>query len=54
VSVICYQDGVFQFAKFRHVLFHVSGAETMVGRRTVVHEFPMQDFPYPEDMEKGG
>lgn len=47
-----YQDELFQFAKFRHVLFHVSGAETMVGRRTVVHEFPMRDFPYPEDMGK--
>jgi prophage DNA circulation protein len=53
VSVILsYQDELFQFAKFRHVLFHVSGAETMVGRRTVVHEFPMRDFPYPEDMGK--
>lgn len=49
-----YQDELFQFAKFRHVLFHVSGAETTVGRRTVVHEFPMRELPFPEDMGKKG
>lgn len=46
-----YQDEL-QFAEFRGVPFHVSAADTMVGRRTVVHEFPMRELPFPEDMGK--
>lgn len=30
--------------------FEVSSADTSVGRRVVVHEFPLKDLPLPEDM----
>jgi prophage DNA circulation protein len=43
-----------QPAKFREVPFHVKAAETTVGRRVVVHEFPNKELPLPEDMGKKG
>lgn len=30
--------------------FHVAAADTLVGRRAVVHEFPLSDTPQPEDL----
>ncbi|WP_025918201.1 DNA circularization protein [Herminiimonas sp. CN] len=39
-----------QPASFRGVRFEVSSADTSVGRRTVLHEFPLKDLPLPEDM----
>lgn len=40
----------FKPASFREVPFHVSVSDTAVGRRTVLHEFPLKDVPYTEDM----
>lgn len=42
----------FQKASFRGVEFHVDGGETQVGRRVQVHEFPLKDLPFPEDLGK--
>ncbi|WP_025916138.1 DNA circularization protein [Herminiimonas sp. CN] len=39
-----------QPASFRGIQFEVSSADTSVGRRTVAHEFPLKDLPFPEDM----
>ena len=39
-----------QPASFRGVRFEVTSADTAVGRRVVVHEFPLKDLPSPEDM----
>lgn len=39
-----------QPASFRGVPFHVAAADTLVGRRAVVHEFPLADTPQPEDL----
>lgn len=39
-----------QPASFRGVPFHVSSSETSVGRRMVVHEFPLSDTPQAEDL----
>ncbi|TCS35801.1 prophage DNA circulation protein [Paucimonas lemoignei] len=39
-----------QPASFRGVPFEAPAAETVVGRRVVVHEFPHKDQPYAEDM----
>jgi prophage DNA circulation protein len=39
-----------QPASFRGVPFEVSSAESSIGRRTVVHEFPLGDTPISEDM----
>lgn len=40
----------FQPASFRGVPFHVSAADTSIGRRMVVHEFPLADTPQAEDL----
>ena len=37
-------------ASFRGVGFSVQKAQTQVGRRVVVHEYPQRDDPWPEDM----
>jgi prophage DNA circulation protein len=39
-------------ASFRGVPFKTTDAEIEGGRRTVVHEYPERDRPYPEDMGK--
>lgn len=39
-------------ASFRGVPFKTTDAEIQGGRRTVVHEYPERDRPYPEDMGK--
>lgn len=39
-----------QKAKFRDAAFFVDSADTGIGRRTVVHEYPLRDDPYAEDM----
>jgi len=39
-------------ASFRNVPFFVENSETTSGRRVVIHEFPKQDNPFPEDMGK--
>jgi len=39
-------------ASFRGVPFFVRSTSTEVGRRTVVHEVPFSDTPYPEDFGK--
>lgn len=39
-----------QPASFRGVAFHVKGADSEVGRRTVLHEYPQRDEPFSEDM----
>ncbi len=39
-------------ASFRGVKFYVDGAETEVGRRTVLHEYPFKDIPWNEDLGK--
>jgi len=39
-----------QPASFRGVAFHVKGADSEVGRRTVLHEYPQRDEPFAEDM----
>ncbi len=39
-----------QPASFRKVPFEVASADTSVGRRVVVHEFPLSDTPQPEDL----
>lgn len=39
-----------QPASFRGVPFHVKGADSEVGRRTVLHEYPQRDQPYTEDL----
>lgn len=41
-----------QIAEIGGVKFHASAADTGVGRRTVVHEFPGRDTPFCEDMGK--
>lgn len=40
----------FQKAKFRDVPFEVAAADTAVGRRVALHEFPLRDKPATEDM----
>lgn len=37
-------------ASFRGVSFSVKNAQTQVGRRVVIHEYPQRDDVYPEDM----
>lgn len=37
-------------ASFRGVPFFVSGHESEVGRRVQVHEYPLRDLPYTEDL----
>ncbi|MGA0569651.1 DNA circularization protein [Variovorax sp. VNK109] len=37
-------------ASFRGVPFHTVDAELGVGRRTVAHEYPQRDDPFPEDL----
>lgn len=39
-----------QPASFRGEAFHVKGADSEVGRRTVLHEYPQRDEPFSEDM----
>ena len=39
-------------ASFRDVPFKVKSSSTEVGRRSVVHEVPFSDIPYPEDFGK--
>lgn len=39
-----------QAAKFRDVPFSVRGANTAVGRKNVIHEFPQRDEAYAEDL----
>ncbi len=39
-----------QKASFRKVEFHVSGTDGQLGRRTVLHEYPLRDLPYAEDL----
>lgn len=39
-----------QPASFRQVKFHVAGTDGQIGRRTVLHEYPLRDLPYAEDM----
>ncbi len=41
-----------QQASFRGVNFRVSDAETLIGRRNVLHEYPLRDTPYAEDLGK--
>ena len=41
-----------QKASFRGVPFYVEASETGVGRRVVLHEFPLREKPYAEDMGK--
>lgn len=37
-------------ASFRGVTFGVADAETLLGRRVVLHEYPLRDDPYGEDL----
>lgn len=37
-------------ASFRNVPFYVKTAQTQVGRRVVIHEYPQRDKAYPEDL----
>lgn len=37
-------------ASFRNVPFFVKSAQTQVGRRVVIHEYPQRDEAYPEDL----
>lgn len=37
-------------ASFRGVAFHVESAEGEFGRRTALHEYPLRDAPYVEDL----
>lgn len=39
-----------QPAKFRDAPFSVRSADTTIGRRTVLHEYPQRDTPYAEDL----
>lgn len=40
----------YQAASFRGVGFRVKRSDAEFGRRTVVHEYPQRDEPYPEDL----
>ena len=44
-----WQDGL-RDASFRGVPFFVTSADSQVGRRTLLHEFPGRDQPYTEDL----
>lgn len=37
-------------ASFKQVPFKVLDTRTIIGRRTVIHEFPFKDVPYVEDL----
>lgn len=39
-----------QPGSFRGVPFFIDAANSQVGRRTVLHEYPLRDDPFPEDM----
>lgn len=39
-----------QPGSFRGVPFFIASAEVEIGRRTVIHEYPLRDLPYAEDM----
>lgn len=39
-----------QKASFRGVPFHVLGTDGQIGRRNVIHEYPLRDLPYAEDL----
>ena len=41
-----------QKASFRGVPFYVEASETQAGRRVVLHEFPLREKPYAEDLGK--
>jgi len=40
-------------ASFRNIPFFVTSADSQVGRRTLLHEFPGRDQPYTEDLGLG-
>lgn len=41
-----------QQASFRGIEFKIADIETVVGRRSVTHEYPLRDVPYVEDLGK--
>lgn len=45
-----WRDNLKTQATFRGVPFQTTDAEARVGRRTVLHEYPLRDRPYTEDM----
>lgn len=47
---MAWRDQIRQAASFRGVAFSVTDADTRVGRRTVLHEYPQRDVPFSEDM----
>lgn len=46
-----YKDEL-QPASFRGVRFGIRDVDTTIGRRNVLHEYPMRDAPYSEDLGK--
>ena len=41
-------------SKFRNTAFYTASAEMSGGRKTVVHEYPLRDKPYAEDLGRKG
>lgn len=41
-----------QKASFRGVEFKCESVDTIIGRRNILHEYPMRDIPYAEDLGK--
>ena len=47
---MAWQDEIKVRASFRGAFFRTVDAELKVGRRTVLHEYPLRDDPYTEDL----
>lgn len=48
---MAWRDGLRQ-GSFRGAEFQIDDAQTQVGRRVALHEYPLRDKPYPEDLGK--
>lgn len=47
---VSFADGEAPGASFRGVPFRTVGADTGVGRRNIIHEYPQRDIPYAQDL----
>ena len=47
---VAHPNGMAVGASFRGVPFRTTDSDTGVGRRNEVHEYPMRDLPYADDL----
>ncbi len=47
---LVWADKTFHKASYKSATFHIESADTSVGRRNVVHQYPFKETPYVEDL----